>query len=103
MNPGVVDAWSTGEQGIHATAVELVEAGWKTTSVGQELGRSDRWVRKWIGRFESEGRAGLEDRSRRPKRSPNRLDDAVRGEILRVRAELKKHRHANVGAKVSEP
>lgn len=84
-------------------AVELVEAGWKTTAVGQELGRSDRWVRKWIGRFESEGRAGLEDRSRRPKRSPNRLDDAVRGEILRVRAELKKHRHANVGAKGSEP
>ena len=83
---------------LRCRAFELAEAGWRTGAIAQELGRSPRWVRKWVRRYESEGEKGLEDRSRRPKRSPNRLDDATRGEILRVRAELKKHRHANVGA-----
>lgn len=86
------------EYGRRLRAVELADAGWKSAAIGRELDRSPRWVRKWVRRFESEGETGLEDRSRRPKRSPNRLGDTVRGEILRVRAALEKHRHANVGA-----
>ena len=84
---------------LRLRAVELAGAGWKTTSVARELGRSSRWVRKWVRRYENGGEAGLEDRSRRPKRSPNRFDDTVRGEVLRIRSELAEHRHANVGAK----
>ena len=80
-------------------AVELDEAGWKTGAIAQEVGRSGRWVRKWIGRFETEGESGLVDRSRRPACSPNRLSDTVRGEVLKTRAELGEDRHANVGAK----
>ncbi|MFV1971475.1 MAG: helix-turn-helix domain-containing protein, partial [Acidimicrobiia bacterium] len=87
------------EYEVRCRAVELADAGWKTTAIGQEPDRSPRWVRKRVRRFESEGETGLEDRSRRPKRSPNRLGDTVRGEILRVRGALEKHRHANVGPK----
>lgn len=39
-------------------------------------------VYKWKGRFEGEGLDGLKDRSRRPHRSPNRLDETVRREIV---------------------
>ena len=63
---------------LRMRAVELADAGWKTKAIGEELDRSLRWVRKWVRRYESEGEKGLEDRSRRPKRSPNRLDDAIR-------------------------
>jgi transposase InsO family protein len=42
---------------------------------------------KWLGRYASEGRAGLADRSRRPHRSPMRTAQAVETEVLRVRAE----------------
>lgn len=84
---------------LRLRAVELAEAGWRTTAIARELGRSSRWVRKWVRRYESDGEAGLEDRSRRAKRSPNRLDDTIRGEILQIRVELAEHRHANVGAK----
>ena len=80
-------------------AIELVEKGWAATAVAQELDRTERWVRKWVHRYEAGGEAGLVSRSRRPHRSPNRLGDTVIVEILRIRGELDDHRHANVGAK----
>jgi transposase len=87
------------EYEVRLAAVELVEAGWETAAVARELDRSERWVRKWVNRYETEGEAALVGRSRRPHRSPNRLDDTVINEILRIRRELNEHRHANVGAK----
>ncbi len=80
-------------------AVGLVEEGWSTSAVATELGRTQRWVRKWVSRYEAGGEAGLVGRSRRPHCSPNRLDDTVISEVLTVRGELEEHRHANVGAK----
>jgi transposase InsO family protein len=41
---------------------------------------------KWLKRYEREGRAGLVDRSRRPRRSPLRTNDAMEAEVLRIRA-----------------
>lgn len=40
---------------------------------------------KWLERYLTQGRAGLTDRSRRPQRSPTRTEDAVEGEVLRIR------------------
>lgn len=42
---------------------------------------------KWLGRYRSEGVAGLADHSRRPHRSPRQTAQAVEAEVLRVRAE----------------
>jgi transposase InsO family protein len=42
---------------------------------------------KWLGRYEAEGRAGLADRSRRPRASLMRTAAAVEAEVLRIRAE----------------
>jgi len=42
---------------------------------------------KWLGRYASQGRAGLADRSRRPHRSPLRTPPAVEAEVLRIREE----------------
>ncbi len=87
------------EYGVRLAAVELVEEGWDTSAVATELGRTERWVRKWVSRYEVEGEAALVGRSRRPHRSPNRLGDMVISEVLKVRGELEEHRHANVGAR----
>lgn len=76
-----------------------MEEGWGTSAVATELGRSERWVRKWASRYEAGGEAALVGRSRRPHCSPNRLDDMVISEVLKVRGELEDDRHANVGAK----
>ena len=87
------------EYEVRVAAIELVEAGWETTAVARELDRSERWVRKWVSRYETEGEDALVGRSRRPHRSPNRLDDTLRDEILRIRGELEDHPYANEGAK----
>ena len=40
---------------------------------------------KWLGRFRGEGRAGLEDRSRRPLRSPTETPAEMEERVLGVR------------------
>jgi transposase len=87
------------EFAVRLAAVELVEAGWGSPAVAQELHRTERWVRKWVSRYETEGEAGLVSRSRRPHRSPDRLNESVISKILEVRGVLEEHPHANVGAK----
>ena len=42
---------------------------------------------KWRARYLTEGRDGLADRSRRPRRSPTRTVAAVESEVLRIRDE----------------
>ena len=39
-------------------------------------------VYKWVGRFNSEGLQGLQDRSRRPHHSPNALDEKIKRQIV---------------------
>jgi transposase InsO family protein len=40
---------------------------------------------KWLERYLAEGRAGLAERSRRPRRSPARSTDATEAAVLRIR------------------
>jgi len=40
---------------------------------------------KWIGRFQSEGTAGLAERSRRPRRSPRRTAEGLESQVVKLR------------------
>lgn len=40
---------------------------------------------EWLGRYRSQGDTGLEDRSRRPHRSPNRTDGELEETVVRLR------------------
>jgi transposase InsO family protein len=40
---------------------------------------------KWLGRYRADGREGLRDRSRRPRRSPSRSAQRTEAEVLRIR------------------
>lgn len=46
------------------------------------------WLYKLIARYKAEGRAGLEPRSRRPKRSPTAVASELEDEIVRLRKQL---------------
>lgn len=50
---------------------------------------SAKTVYKWIRRYREQGDAGLENRSRRPSRSPKRMAAAMERKILSVRQEQK--------------
>ena len=68
-----------------AQMVERLEVGEAATDVAASMGVSKTTVYKWWKRWKAEGEAGLEDRSSRPHRSPNRLPRHRRRQIERLR------------------
>ena len=66
-------------------AVGRVLAGEKAVVVAQALGCSRETLFKWLRRWRAEGRGGLQDRSSRPHRSPQKLHRARERQILRLR------------------
>jgi transposase InsO family protein len=73
-------------------AAVLVE-GRSKSEVARTYGVSRRWVITLVQRYVADGDAGLEPRSRRPRRSPNRTPDDVENEIIAIRKELAKAGH----------
>jgi transposase InsO family protein len=65
--------------------VELLESGDRAEVVAGEMGVSRRTAFKWLKRYREEGEAGLQDRSSRPHRHPNRLPRSRRRQIERLR------------------
>jgi transposase InsO family protein len=68
------------------TAV-LVE-GRPKAAVARDYGVSRRWIHELVRRFQAEGEAGLQPRSRRPRASPHRISDTLEQEIVELRKHL---------------
>lgn len=68
------------------TAVRI--EGRSKAEVSREYGVSPRWVYELCRRFDAEGEAGLEPRSRRPHRVSRRIPETVEDQIVRLRKEL---------------
>jgi transposase InsO family protein len=70
----------------------LVEAhlkeGRSVAELAAEHGVHRSWLYKLIARYRAEGEAGLEPRSKRPKRSPTRVSDLFEDEIVKIRKDL---------------
>lgn len=86
------------EEELRLAAVRLVGEGVRVTEVGDRLGRSRRWVHKWLRRFEAEGETGLLDRSRAPKTTLRSIDAMTAAEVLRIRGALEANPVASIGA-----
>ncbi len=68
------------------TAVRI--EGRTKAEVSRDYGVSPRWVYELCRRFDSEGEAGLEPRSRRPRASPQHIAGAFEDEIVELRKAL---------------
>lgn len=68
-----------------ARMVRRLEAGQSVARVARELDLSTTTVRGWWQRFQTEGPAGLADRSSRPHRSPRATPRYRRRQIVRLR------------------
>lgn len=65
--------------------VERVRQGQRPQEVAAALGVSVRTVRKWVGRYEREGRAGVLDRSSRPTRLARITPAKTERRVLQLR------------------
>jgi transposase len=70
------------------TAVRI--EGRSKSEVARDYGVSRVWVQKLLHRFDAEGEAAFEPRSRRPHASPQAVDADTEDAILRLRKELSK-------------
>lgn len=68
--------------------IHLLNSGKTPREAAQVLGRSRGWAYKWKERFEQEGWAGLQARSRAPQHVPGRTSAKLCQEIVRIRSEL---------------
>jgi transposase InsO family protein len=70
---------------------EFVELAMKPGANRRELCRrfkiSPKTAYKWLGRYKLQGDEGLQDRSRRPHRSPLRTDEATAQQVIGLRIE----------------
>ena len=66
--------------------------GWTVEATACRFQLDAKTVRKWRDRFVAEGEAGLQDRSSRPGRSPNRTRRSIRRQVILLR------RHRRWGA-----
>lgn len=64
--------------------------GWTVTATAERFQVDAKTVRKWRDRFITDGEAGLEDRSSRPHRSPNRTPRSIRRQVIRLRKKRRK-------------
>jgi hypothetical protein len=70
------------------TAIHLLRAGQTVKEVAAQLGRSERWVRKWRSRQAAASWPGLASRSRAPKQHGHCLPEAVHWAIAAARRQL---------------
>ena len=64
---------------------QRIEAGWPVAHAAAAMGISRDRAYVWWRRYQEEGLLGLEDRSSRPRRSPNRTRPAVERRIVTLR------------------
>lgn len=78
------------ESGVVESRMEAVirqKEGARVSALSREYGVSRQTIYKWIKRFDEEGACGLFDRSRRPRRSPNRISGKTERRIIELRLE----------------
>jgi len=62
-----------------------MQAGVNRRELCQRFGIAPKTGYKWLQRYAEEGRGGLEDRSRRPRRSPRRTAAEIEAHVLHIR------------------
>jgi hypothetical protein len=88
------------EEELRQEAVRRRLAGESPTEIAQALGRTTRWVRKWVARHGEEAgtEAWAESRSRAPHHSPTRTSVELETLIVDARARLVANPRAQYGA-----
>jgi transposase InsO family protein len=63
----------------------IVEQDWRPAEAAKMFMVAERTARKWAARYRDEGRAGMLDRSSRPRHSPNRTPEPLVRQIVVLR------------------
>lgn len=85
------------EEDIRRLAVERVQQGESVRTVATSIGKSRRWVYKWLARQASGAADWMQTRSRAPKRPAVRIDPETKVLIAQTRLALEQTKYAQTG------
>jgi transposase InsO family protein len=85
-------------RGREAMARSVIEGGLCKAAAAHQFNTTPKTVAKWVGRFQAEGVAGLQDRSSRPHSSPSQTTPAQCAGIEGLRRQ--RHTGAQIAAEV---
>ncbi len=87
------------EEELRKEAVRRRLDGESPTEIAVGLGRTTRWVRRWVTRHGEDGHddGWAQGRSRAPQTNPNRTSDQLRAQVLAARARLVANPRAQYG------
>jgi transposase-like protein len=63
----------------------VLHEGWTLAGAAKAVGLSRTSARRWIRRYQAEGKRGLQDRTCRPRRSPKRTSASLEARVLALR------------------
>lgn len=86
------------EEQARRDAVMRVLAGEPPSKVAADSGRSNRWVRKWVTRYDPGNENWAVERSRAPKTQSGRTAHDIEALVLQIRGHLMANPWAQVGA-----
>ncbi|MDW9697849.1 IS481 family transposase [Sinorhizobium meliloti] len=66
-------------------ALAVIEGGVSQAQAALQFAVTAKVVKRWVERYKAEGRAGMGDRSSRPRHSPNATDQAAVDRIIALR------------------
>jgi transposase InsO family protein len=66
-------------------ALAVIEGGLSQAQAASQYAVTAKVVKRWVERYKAEGRAGMADRSSRPRHSPNRTDQTVVDRVVALR------------------
>ena len=81
---------------------QRIESGWTVAATAESMNVSRQTAHKWWGRYQSEGVAGLMDRSSRPRTCPHQTPARVERRIVALR-QSRKLGPARLGGIVNVP
>ena len=64
----------------------------------QSLGKGKTWFFKWLKRYKLDGKNWASEHSRRPRISPNRIDQEIEQMVIATRKKLENKLYAQIGA-----
>jgi len=79
---------NSADQSQREALIHLLRSGKTPRAAAQALGKSIPWSYKWRARYQREGWAGLQERSRAPHRRVRYTSTPVRHAILGIRSDL---------------
>lgn len=88
MCPAYYEMIRVPDQNFHLRLRLAQAAQQGVRAAAQAFGCSRNTVRKWLRRFQQEGKPGLQERSRRPHRIPNQTPAAMERRVLQARQRI---------------